>query len=101
MAVKAKVAIIKKEVVAKKAEVKATKKPTIDDTWHTILHASVGTNRTDKIISEMMEKAFPGHKYSLESVAGHRSGYNCGKFSIQKGVKPAVRLEKYEPKVKK
>jgi len=97
---KVKVAVEKKVAIIKKKEV-ATKKPTIEDTWHATLHASVGTNRTDKIIVELMEKACPGHKYTEASVSAHRSGYNSGRYSIQKGVKPAVRLEKYEvPAVK-
>lgn len=87
-----------KAIAVKKEIAEKVKKPTIDDIWYKILHESVGTNRTDKIIAEMMEKACPGHKYTEASVAGHRSGYNCGKYSTQKGVKPAVRLKKFVAK---
>ena len=96
--VKEKVASIQKEKAIKKEEVKKSKGPTIDDIWVKVLSAAVGKRLTDKAIAAQMEQACPGHKYSEASVAGHRSGYNCGRFPIQQGVKPKVRLEKYEMK---
>lgn len=100
MAVKAKVAVIKKAVVAKKEVVKAQKGKSIDDLWVEVLAGAVGKRLTDKALAvQMSEKAtaLTGKKrvYNEASVAGHRSGYNNGRFYIQKGVKPAVRLEKY------
>jgi hypothetical protein len=100
MAVKVKVGAIKKEVVAKKEAVKAKKGKTIDEIWVDILSAAVGKNLQDKEIAKQMEQACPGHKYTEASVAGHRSGYNCGRFPSQKGVKPKAQLERYQEKKK-
>ena len=103
MKIKAKVDVIKKEVIAKKEAIKKSNGPTIDDTWVRILSATVGKRLTDKALAIQMSEAATKlsgkkHTYNEASVAAHRSGYNCGKFSIQKGVKPKVRLEKFEAK---
>ncbi len=84
--------------VVKKGKVAKEKGPTIDDTWVHILSAATGKRFTDKAIAVNMMSACPGHKYTEASVAAHRSGYNNGRFSCQKGVKPKTRLEKYEAK---
>ena len=89
----------RKDVVKtiKKAGPEVSTKKTVDDIWYEILRAAVGKGNTDKTLAMLMTKASPtGKQYTEESVAAHRSGYNNGRLPIQKGVKPAVRLEKYE-----
>jgi hypothetical protein len=81
------------------------KRKTIDDLWVEILFAAVGKNLTDKEIAAQMKNAATKmtgkeREYNEESVAAHRSGYNCGRFASQKGKRPANLLVKYEPKKK-
>jgi hypothetical protein len=101
---KQKMAIVKKVGVIKKEEV-VNKGKTIDDLWVEVLSAAVGKRFTDTALAiQISERATKltgkKHTYNEASVAGHRSGYNCGKFPVQKGIKPTVRLKKFESPMK-